>query len=123
MADPLALIIEDDDRLAEIFDQALRVASFETEIVQNGDTALVRLAETTPALVLLDLHLPNVPGSKILHKIHANERLTETRVILTTGDVPMASSLRDEADLVLVKPISFMMLRDLAARLHQVGPN
>jgi len=116
-----ALIIEDEQKLANIFAEALRMAEFETEIVRDGDTALTRLAETNPSLVVLDLHLPHVSGREILQQIRTDERLAQTRVMLATADPLMADTLRDDADLVLIKPISFGQLRDLATRLRPPG--
>ena len=118
MTNPFALIIEDDPDLATIFAEALQMAEFETEIVSDGQAALGRLAATTPAVVVLDLHLPHVSGPKILQQIRADRRLAKTRVLLATADALMAESLRREADLVLLKPISFHQLRDLAKRLR-----
>ena len=62
MTNPFALIVEDDIKLATVFAEALRIAEFETEIVLDGQAALNRLAATTPAVVVLDLHLPRVSG-------------------------------------------------------------
>lgn len=118
MSHPLALIIEDDPKLANIFAEALRGAKFETEIIQNGRAARDRLAETIPAVVVLDLHLPYLSGNDLLYHIRADKRLAQTRVILATADLTLAENLREEADLVLIKPISFIQLRDLAARLR-----
>jgi DNA-binding response OmpR family regulator len=118
MTTPFALIIEDEPDLAAIFAEALQMAGFDTEIVHDGQTALARLAATTPAVVTLDLHLPHISGQTILQQIRADKRLAQTRVLLTTADALMAESLRREADLVLLKPISFNQLRDLAIRLH-----
>jgi two-component system alkaline phosphatase synthesis response regulator PhoP len=118
MSNPLALIIEDDENLADIFSLALRRAQFEVEIVGEGKTALARLAETVPAVVVLDLHLPHVPGETILEQIRADSRLAHTRVILATADAFMAGELREAADLVLLKPISPSQLRELASRLR-----
>ena len=115
---PLALIIEDDQEQAGIFARALEMAEFETEIVPDGKAALDRLAAVVPDLVVLDLQLPYVSGDDILHRIRADERLARTRVMLTTADPLMASSLREESDLVLIKPVSFFQLSELAARLH-----
>lgn len=115
---PEALIIEDDPKSAAIFAEALRAAKYETGIVQDGQAALDRLAEMIPAIIILDLHLPHVSGKDVLHQIRADERFTQTQIILTTADPLMADMLRTEADLVLLKPISFGQLRDLAARLH-----
>ncbi len=118
MGNPLALIIEDDPKLATIFAKALHLAEFETEIVQDGHTALRRLAATTPAVVVLDLHLPYVSGQDILARIRADARLAKTRIMLATADPLLAESLRGVAEMVLIKPISFNQLRDLAKRLR-----
>jgi DNA-binding response OmpR family regulator len=117
MSKRLALVIEDDGNLAEIYSEALMAAGFETEVILGGLTALTRLGAVLPAVVVLDLHLPSVSGVNILRQIRADKRLTNTRVILTTGDVNMAETLRTEADLVLIKPVSFKQLRELAGRL------
>jgi len=122
MSDSFALIIEDDEDLSVIFSEALQAAGFDTEIARAGDTALARLAVTSPEVVVLDLHLPRVAGMDILHQIRADPRLAGTRVIVATAHPRMAESLRDEADLVLLKPISFSQLRDLAAILGSARP-
>ncbi len=113
-----ALIIEDDFDAAAIFEAALQAAGFETEIIHDGAEAITRLKETKPAIVALDLHLPHVSGAEILHKIRSDERLTKTRVMLVTADPAMADTLQPEADLVLIKPVSYSQLRDLAKRLR-----
>ena len=89
---PLALIIEDDLDLSEIFSIALRSDGFETELVRDGKQALERLAGAPPAIILLDLHLPYVDGATILRAIHENERYADTGVIVTTADAQMASN-------------------------------
>jgi DNA-binding response OmpR family regulator len=117
---PLALIIEDDQEQADIFAQALERAEFETEIIYDGTAALERLAAVTPALVVLDLQLPYVLGEDILHRLRADERLARTRVILATADPLRARLLREKSDLILIKPVSFFQLSELAARLHSL---
>jgi DNA-binding response OmpR family regulator len=117
MSDSFALIVEDETDLAIIFAKALQEAGFETQIVRAGDTALMWLTSTTPQVVVLDLHLPRVSGEEVLEKIRADERLKDTQVIIATADPRMADILQDKADLVLLKPIGFSQMRDLAARL------
>jgi DNA-binding response OmpR family regulator len=116
---PLALIIEDDDDLSEIFSMTLRSGGFETEIVRDGQLALDRLTGIPPALVVLDLHLPHVTGATIFQQIRVNERFSKTAVIVTTADARLADDMRGKADLVLLKPVSVDQLRDLAKRLLQ----
>lgn len=122
MSRMFGLVIEDDLDLSVIFSEALQAAGFETEIIRSGDIAMERLAVTTPNVVVLDLHLPRVAGTDILRYIRTDPRLADTRVIVATAHPHMAESLRDEADLVLLKPISFSQLRDLAAILGSARP-
>lgn len=112
-----ALIVEDETDLAIIFSKALQEAGFETQIVRAGDTALMWLSSTMPQIVVLDLHLPRVSGEEVLEQIRADERLSTTKVIIATADPRMAETLQEKADLVLLKPIGFSQLRDLASRL------
>jgi CheY-like chemotaxis protein len=117
MTQPLAIIIEDDSKLAEIFSQTLKMTGFDTQSVLDGAVALERLSEITPDLILLDLHLPNVSGDKILRHIRATDRLAKTHVFLATADHLMAQTLQDEVTLVLIKPISVSQLQLLASRI------
>jgi DNA-binding response OmpR family regulator len=117
MSKPLALIIEDHLDAATIFSEALKAADFETEIIRSGDVALERLTNTVPDMVILDLNLPQVPGSDILARIRADTRLSKTCVIVATAHPQLADNVQGEADLVLLKPISFTQLRGLATRL------
>jgi CheY-like chemotaxis protein len=117
MGKPLALIIEDHQDSAVIFAEALKGAGCEIETIATGDVALQRLAETTPAVVVLDLDLPRVSGIDILKQIRADARLANTRVIVATAYPALSAGLDEEADLVLVKPVSFSQLRDLVVRL------
>ncbi|MBI5566592.1 MAG: response regulator [Chloroflexi bacterium] len=118
MSNPLALIIEDDIDLANIFAEAVQNADFEVESIQDGKQALTRLTSIVPAVVVLDLHLPHVDGEQILSHIRADRRLTQTRIIVATADPVKADALAEQADLVLIKPISFSQLRDMAKRLR-----
>ena len=113
----LALVIEDDADQALIFAEALRAAGFEPEVVRDGRAALTRLEATAPSLVVLDLHIPRVLGKDLLYYIRTDERLAGTRVILASGDYQLTQSLRDQADVVLLKPIGFQQLRDIASRI------
>ena len=75
------------------------------------------MKEIVPALVMLDLHIPTITGEVLLRQIRADPRLADTRILLATADALRAEVLRPEVDMVLLKPISFTQLSDLAARL------
>jgi CheY-like chemotaxis protein len=113
---PFVLIVEDDEDLSNIFASTLESSGFEVGIAKNGRIALEQLAQTTPDLVILDMHLPQISGAQVLEHIRSDERLANVRVIVTTADARMGESLEDQADLVLIKPVSFQQLRDLVQR-------
>lgn len=118
MSQHLALVIEDDEDLSEIFGQALSAAGYTIEIVRDGLLAQERIKEIVPTVITLDMHIPHIPGDVLLQQIRSDERLAQTRVVVTTADALMAETMRGIADLVLVKPITFTQLRDLTSRLH-----
>jgi two-component system cell cycle response regulator DivK len=118
MSNPLALIIEDDLPHSNLFSEALQKAGFDIEAIRDGQVAITRLSEVVPSLVVLDLHLPHVSGADILQHIRSDARLSKTRVVLASADPQMASMLREKADLVLIKPISYFQLKELAKRLR-----
>ncbi|MBN1430880.1 MAG: response regulator [Anaerolineae bacterium] len=117
MSKPLALVIEDNLDLAAILTVALQSVDFEVETIHDGGKALARLAEVVPALVILDLHLPHLSGTNALRQIQSDQRMLNTRIVIATADAAMADELRDQADLVLLKPVSVSQIRDLAIRL------
>jgi DNA-binding response OmpR family regulator len=116
---PLALIIEDDPQLNEIIALTLQ-ADFEIVACSDGTSGWDRLSEMTPHILVLDLHLPGMPGKDILAKLRADERFKDTRVILATADERLAETLTEAADIVLLKPVSPAQLRELANRLKSM---
>ncbi len=117
MNKPLALIIEDEADLAEIYSKTLQRGGFQTTIIRDGKKALEHLASASPNVIILDLHLPYIGGASILQHIRTNERLSKTAVIVTTADERQAEEMHAQADLVLLKPVSLIQLRELANRV------
>ena len=115
---PLAFVIEDDKNLALAFAEAVEEADYEVVVLNDGKAAMERLATATPAIVILDLHIPHVKGSEILDYIRSTERLENIRVIVASADDHRAAELRGIADLVLLKPVGFRQLQQLALRLR-----
>src|SRR5512134_2187043 len=119
----LALIIEDDEDLANIFAEALRGVGFEVEHVADGQVAQERLKSgIAPYIILLDMHIPHISGADLLTNIiRKDQRLAKTIVIITTADARMGEAYTEQADFVRIKPISFIQLRDLNSRLKPQG--
>jgi len=83
--------------------------------------ALSLLADVQPDIVVLDLHLPHQSGTTILAQIRSSERLRNVRVVVTTADARLAELVEEEADIVMIKPIGFNLLRDMTSRLKTKG--
>lgn len=119
MLKPLALIIEDDSDVAELFSHVLRLRGCDTEIMHTGEMALKRLATIAPDMVCLDLMLPHrVSGIDILQQIRADKRLAQTRVVVITAHPSIAETIEDTADQVLLKPIHIDQLGEQVTHLR-----
>jgi two-component system response regulator TctD len=119
MAKPLALIVEDDPNLNEIIAITLQ-EDFDLEACTDGNAAMELLGNVVPQIVVLDLNIPGVPGRDILKHIRSNKRFERTHVILATADSRQAEILHNEADIVLLKPVSPGQLRELALRVSSM---
>jgi CheY-like chemotaxis protein len=119
----LGLVIEDDEDLASIFAEALRGVGFDVELVADGEAAQERLLHgPVPFLILLDMHLPHISGADLLtNVIKKDERFAKSIVIITTADARMGEAYTEQVDFVMIKPISFVQLRDLTSRLKPKG--
>ena len=116
----LALVIEDDEDLASIFTEALQKADYRVETLRDGLLAQERISQSVPHIVILDMHIPIISGADIFKQIRSDERLKNTLIVVATADARMGEAFTDLADYVLIKPIAFSQLRDLANRLHKM---
>jgi two-component system cell cycle response regulator DivK len=114
-----AFVIEDDEDLSTIFAEALQSAGYRVETLRDGALARKRLSENAPGLILLDMHLPHVSGADLLTGIRSDDRFARTMIVIATADARLGEEFRNIADFVLIKPISFIQLRDLTQRLHR----
>ena len=114
---PLAFVIEDMEDVALVFHTAMDQAGFEAETIYDGTQALERLAEVVPELIVLDLHLPGATGEQILEYVRSDSRFEATKIVVATADVNWADRLTDRSIYIILKPVGFTQLRDMAERL------
>ena len=115
------LMIEDDARLANMVSEYLRQGGFEVAHALDGASGLAALQQTPPALVVLDLMLPDMDGLEICRRIRAlGGSLARTPILMLTakGD-PMdrVIGLEVGADDYLAKPFE---PRELLARIRAI---
>lgn len=117
MNTPFALIIEDDPKLGKVYETVVQQNGYHSELIQEGDEALQRLATICPALILLDIHLPYVSGLDILSHLRSHAQLAKIPVIILTADVNMAKNLEERGECVVIKSFGISKLRHLILSL------
>jgi CheY-like chemotaxis protein len=81
------LLVEDDPLLRDAFRLLLEDAGYRVHEAGTAAQALDRAATEKPALVLLDLGLPDRPGLEVARTITSHPELTHVRVVALTGRV------------------------------------
>ncbi|WP_274532527.1 sigma-54-dependent transcriptional regulator [Devosia sp. Leaf420] len=105
MSDQSVLIVDDEEMIRTALEQWLRLSGFETHVATDASSALARLDEIKPHVILSDVRMPGLSGLDLLKKVR--ERMVPAEVILITGhgDVPMAvEAMRQGAFDFIQKP-------------------
>ena len=110
------LLADDSPHAQRMGERILREEGFEVASVTDGATAMIRLRDVDPDLVLLDAFLPQKSGYDICSEIKQHPELSFTSVVLTYGltetiDPEKISS--SGADATLQKPFESGSLLDL----------
>jgi signal transduction histidine kinase/CheY-like chemotaxis protein len=83
--DALVLIVEDDAVTRDLLSRTVGRAGFRSVTAENGRLALERLEEETPAVVLLDLVMPEMNGFELLSRMRSHETWREIPVVVVTA--------------------------------------
>ena len=79
------LIVEDEPGLAEVLSLHLEAAGFETTVCHDGLSAIYELDRATFRVVLLDLHLPEVSGFRLIQLLKQRTDSPRLPVIVITA--------------------------------------
>ena len=113
------LVIDDVAPLRRMTVQVLTGAGYEVSEAASGADGLRLAREQQPALVLLDVGLPDINGVQVCHEIKAAPETATTFVVLFSGSnidtLSQASGLEADADGYITRPISN---RELVARVE-----
>lgn len=102
------LLADDSPHAQRMGERILREEGFEVVTVTDGETALLRMPDVDPDLVLADILLPQKSGYQICEFVKSSPQHRHARVVLLAGllePVDEAEAARVKADGVLKKPL------------------
>jgi CheY-like chemotaxis protein len=101
------LLVDDSPHAQRMGERILSEEGYEVVTVSNADSALIRLDDVDPDVVLADVVMPGRTGYEICQYLKMSPRHRHVRVILTAGvmeTLDEAAAVRVEADGTLRKP-------------------
>jgi signal transduction histidine kinase/ActR/RegA family two-component response regulator len=113
------LVVEDDADCRDVLQQVLEMEGYRVTSVSSARAARALLAETRPALVLLDLRLSEEDGMSVLHFVRQTPRLADVAVYIISGARDLASLTEgrglDRIDGFFEKPLQVPRVLDTVA--------
>jgi CheY-like chemotaxis protein/prolyl-tRNA editing enzyme YbaK/EbsC (Cys-tRNA(Pro) deacylase) len=117
---PAALVVEDETATNELFCRLLEREGFTCHPAGQGNQALALAPQVHPAVILLDLMLPDMSGFEVYEKLRKSGPLKRIPVVVVTALGDEASRQRGSqlgADAYLTKPFA---PTELVAELHRI---
>lgn len=98
------MIIEDDPTMIDLLSTLLEMEGFQPVKVQQFDAVLAEIKRNKPDVVVMDVHLRDQNGLKILEALRADRSIKPVRVIMSSGMDWQRESLQSGADDFIMKP-------------------
>ncbi len=114
---PRVLIVEDEPGIADTLQYALRTEGFEPAWCSTGEAALLDARQHPPALVILDVGLPDASGFEIFKRLRAVSDVPVVFLTARSDEIDRVVGLELGADDYVAKPFS---PRELVARVRSV---
>lgn len=103
-------VVEDDVLMQKMLILTLEAEGFEHVLCADGTSALERLPQERPDLILLDVNLPDIDGHEVCRRLKADALARAIPVIMLTGEAreieQRTRGLEVGAEDYLFKPIS-----------------
>lgn len=111
------LVVEDEQKLASLLADYLKVSGFEPVCLDNGSEVVPYVREYKPDLILLDLMLPGRDGMEVCKDIRTFSRVPIIMVTARVEEIDRLLGLELGADDYICKPFS---PREVVARVKAV---
>ncbi|MDR1692866.1 MAG: response regulator transcription factor [Oscillospiraceae bacterium] len=117
MTQKTALILEDDQNIAELLRLYMEKDGFHVRTADDGKLGLKLFNEETPAIVLLDLMLPGMDGWEVCREIRSQGKTPVIMITAKTETFDKVQGLEMGADDYIGKPFD---MKEVMARVHAV---
>lgn len=117
MASKRVLVVDDESRIREVVEYALRRDGYDVIAVADGQSALESLSCQSFDLAVLDIMLPDISGLELCRRLRAENRLPILFLSARSDEVDRILGLELGGDDYLVKPFS---PRELSARVKAI---
>jgi DNA-binding response OmpR family regulator len=111
------LVVEDEANIASFVSAYLEKAGFVVDRAVNGAEAKEKAVSADPALILLDLNLPDMDGLEVCRAVRATSTVPILMLTARDDDVDKIVGLEVGADDYLTKPFN---PRELVARIRSI---
>ena len=105
---PLLLLVDDYRDTLEMYAEYLRYRGFRVATAMSGEQAVtVASGAERPAIILMDLEMPDMSGSEALRILRADRALADVPILALTAHAlaeEHAKAIRDGFDCVIAKP-------------------
>src|SRR6478609_11235368 len=111
------LVVEDDPRISDVLEYALKAEGYEVQTIQRGRDAIEMAKTSAPALIVLDVGLPDLDGFEVCRAVR---KFSDVPIIFLTSrsdEIDRVVGLEIGGDDYVVKPFS---PRELLARIKAI---
>lgn len=117
MADETILVVDDEANIRELARMYLEQEGYRVVTANDGRQALDAVQTQSPALMILDLMLPEMDGWEVCRRVRANSNLPILMLTARDDDIDKIVGLELGADDYLTKPFN---PRELVARVRAI---
>jgi two-component system phosphate regulon response regulator PhoB len=118
VTEPSVLVVEDEPAQREVLSYNLTAQGFRVRQAENGEEALVMVAEEAPDIIVLDWMLPSVSGIEVCRRLKSRAETKGLPIIMLSArseETDLVRGLETGADDYMVKPYS---VTELIARVR-----
>ncbi len=82
------LIADDDPVIVRLLELNLRLAGFRVSTATRGDTAVERVLELRPDVIVIDVNMPGIDGYEACSRLRREHGMTQMPIVMLTAHAP-----------------------------------